>query len=137
LREPVARWPFVLSGNGQPGYRGKGFYHDVGQKRSNAFGLYNMHGGVWEWCLDRYDKANLVLDLGKPGAWDDKGFGCFSLSRIGDQFMLWYLGARQEPKTVAHRSGHFSRWSAVEAFTRQLLVQSNSFGRSGYALPTV
>jgi formylglycine-generating enzyme required for sulfatase activity len=56
--------------------------HPVGQKKPNAWGLYDMHGNVWEWVEDDYHESY----EGAPddgSAWVDKPRGTIRVMRGG------------------------------------------------------
>jgi len=83
------------SGSSEEGLRLVGWYsgnsnqktHLVGQKTPNSFGLFDMHGNVFEWCNDFYTSyqsyasdLNLTLDSGRR-----------KVARGGS----WYVGPRE------------------------------------------
>jgi formylglycine-generating enzyme required for sulfatase activity len=68
--------------------------HAVGTKRANAWGLYDLHGNVWEWCEDTYHKdytgapedARAWTEGGEVWEWDP-GASPLRVFRGGD--WLW------------------------------------------------
>ena len=59
---------------------GENYAHRVGQKRPNQFGLYDMHGNVWEWCQDWYDENEKYRVL-RGGSWSDYSVFCSAWCR--------------------------------------------------------
>ena len=65
-------------------YRGNsaGGPNPVGGKQSNAWGLYDMLGNVWEWCTDVYDPAVYgTYRIFRGGGWADEARGCLVTNR--------------------------------------------------------
>jgi formylglycine-generating enzyme required for sulfatase activity/serine/threonine protein kinase len=88
-------------------YGSNGGTHPVGKKRPNAFGLYDMHGNVWQWCEDWFGSyaASAVVDPTGPasgscrvdrgGGWDVVAGGCRSAYRFDSPGLRGYsLGFR-------------------------------------------
>ncbi len=82
---------------------------DVGQRKPNPFGLYDMHGNVWEWTLDAYspdgygDRGGKKLGEWEAVAWPTKVFP--RALRGGS----WEFGA-ERARSAARLASHDDDW---------------------------
>jgi len=86
---------------------------EVGLKPPNAWGLYDMHGNVLEWCWDWYtDDLNTAVDpVGAPsglyrvfrgGSWDGSAGSLRSANRYGSYSGPWYRNPTVGFRIVRH-----------------------------------
>jgi len=73
--------------------------HPVGQKRPNAWGLFDMHGNVFEWCLDWREEYSAGSTIDPKG----EASGSARVIRGGS----WYYDAQQ--CRSAHHFGNSGR----------------------------
>jgi uncharacterized protein (TIGR02996 family) len=90
-------------GNHTYGQGKKGVYRQkttlVGIFPANAWGLYDMHGNVWEWCEDWYEpyaSEDDTVRVLRGGSWLNDPRLCRSACRVGEEpgHRLGYIGCR-------------------------------------------
>ena len=92
---------YASSSNGWP--------HEVGTNQPNMWGLYDLHGNVYEWCLDWY--ANSFT-----GGVDPKGSssGSARVVRGGNYYLAAsYCTSSARDRSDPGRVGNFGGWGGI------------------------
>jgi formylglycine-generating enzyme required for sulfatase activity len=56
--------------------------HEVGKKKPNSWGLYDLIGNTWEWCWDLYDEKTYgPYRIFRGGSWAESARGCGATCR--------------------------------------------------------
>jgi len=79
--------------------------HPVGEKRPNPWGIYDMHGNVWEWCADQHHE-NYV---NKPDNIQENGSIAWLDSRITNKSSIMRRGGSWYRDPLACSSAYRGR----------------------------
>jgi formylglycine-generating enzyme required for sulfatase activity len=132
---------------------GYAFTSPSGQFNANVWGLFDMHGNLWEWCADRfqqdfYSSDNSIDPRGpnrgalrviRGGCWGDQPGLCSSAARVGWEptFADFGIGFRVccgelapvQPVPTGGKSGSADRLKQLKQLLDQGLINKEDYDR--------